>query len=69
MSQEIIARILRERERQFDLPGIEYDVKNTPNDWQSLCAHFLFNDIRRGPLKPTRESYEDSLGDSTGDFL
>ena len=61
MNQEIITRILAERERQFNLPGIEYDIRNTPNDWTSIIAHYLHEEVRRGPLKPTRENYEDSL--------
>ena len=59
--QEIITRIINERERQFNLAGIELDIKNTPNDWTTIAAHYLFEHIRRGPFKPVRENYEDCL--------
>jgi len=61
MREDIINRIKIERERQVNLPGIEHDVRNTPNDWTTMTGHYLFEDIKRGQIKPTRENYEDSL--------
>ena len=57
----IMQRILAERDRQFDLPGREFDVRNTPNDWAAIVGRYLFEEARRGRFKPTRASYEDSL--------
>jgi hypothetical protein len=57
----IMRRILAERDRQFDLPGREFDVRNTPNDWVAIVGRYLFEETRRGAFKPNRASYEDSL--------
>jgi hypothetical protein len=62
MTREVIVqRILAERERQFDLPGREFDVRNTPNDWAAIVGRYLFEETRRGAFKPSRACYEDSL--------
>jgi hypothetical protein len=61
MREEIINKIIAERDRQYNLPNIEFDIRNSPNDWTSIVGHYLLQNIRRGPLKPTREDFEDSL--------
>lgn len=57
----IVQRVLAERERQFNLPGREFDVVNTPNDWVAIVGRYLFEETRRGAVKPLRTNYEDSL--------
>lgn len=59
--QELALRVLAERERQTELPGLEYDVRNGPSDWVSIAAHYLFEEIGRGGGKPSRAAFEDSL--------
>ncbi|RYD63177.1 MAG: hypothetical protein EOP83_12810 [Verrucomicrobiaceae bacterium] len=58
---EFLARIESERQRQFDLPGSEYDVRNTPNDWAAIAMHYLSGEVRRAGSMPSRADYEDSL--------
>ncbi len=58
---DILARIEAERERQFNLPGSENDVRNTPNEWAAIAGHYLFEEIRRGANSPSLSDYEDSL--------
>lgn len=58
---EILERVEAERARQLDVPGSENDVKNTPNEWVALAAHYLTADVRRGGNIPNREMYEESL--------
>jgi hypothetical protein len=58
---EIIQRVLDERARQIDLPGREYDVSNTPNDWAAIISRYVSEEVRRGQTKPSRKNYEDSL--------
>jgi hypothetical protein len=58
---ELIERILSERGRQFNLPGSEWDAKNTPNDWVSIASHYLGEEVRRGRQRPTRDLFEDAL--------
>ena len=59
--EEIIQKIKNERSRQFDLPGREFDVNNTPNDWSSIIGFYIFEEIRRSLHKPLRKDFEDSL--------
>lgn len=59
--QEIIDKILQERERQHDLPGSEFDPRNGPNDWIAIAGHYLFEDARRNGMTPESEEYKDSL--------
>lgn len=59
--KEILDRIEAERARQLDVPGSENDVKNTPNEWVALAAHYLTEDVRRNGNVPNREMFEDSL--------
>lgn len=54
-------RILAERERQFDLPGREFDVRNSINDWAAIVGRYVYEETRRGAVKPTRANYEDSF--------
>jgi hypothetical protein len=58
---DIVQRVLNERVRHFDLPGRELDVGNTPNDWVAIVGRYLFEETRRGAVKPVQEDFEDSL--------
>jgi hypothetical protein len=58
---EIIRLILEERNRQFMLPGSEWDQRNTPNDWVAIATHYLSEEVRRGGSRPFKDDYEASL--------
>ncbi len=58
---EIVLRIANERVRHFDLPGRELDSNNTVNDWIAIIGRYIFEEARRGVLRPSREDFEDSL--------
>jgi hypothetical protein len=58
---DILAQIEAERERQFNLPGSEWDIDNTPNEWVAIAGHYLFEQVRRGSNPPAREEFADSL--------
>ena len=58
---KIIERILSERDRQFNLPGSEWDMRNSPNDWIAIAASYLTAATTRKHTKPTVENYEDDL--------
>ena len=66
---EIVQLILTERARQFNLPGREFDVTNSPNDWSAIAGKYLHEETRRGNVKPSRESFEDSLIKATAVIL
>jgi hypothetical protein len=57
----IMQRILIERQRQLDLPGREFDMRNGVNDWVAIVGRYLFEETRRGVVKPNRTNFEDSL--------
>lgn len=58
---EILNRIEAERARQIDLPGSEMDVRNTPNEWAAIAAHYLTEEVRRGGHTPDRKAFEKSF--------
>jgi len=58
---DLLKKIQVERERQFNLPGSEFDIKNTPNDWISIIGHYTNRDVFRSGRKPLKDEFEDSL--------
>lgn len=51
----------KERERQFDLPGSEWDHKNSPNDWVAKAAKYLVRNVGTGISKPSVEDFAEDL--------
>ena len=47
---EILEDILKERERQVELSGSEYDVNNSPNDWIAIASYYLSQNTRRATM-------------------
>ena len=58
---KIVDLILAERQRQFNLPGSEWDMKNAPNDWIAIAASYLAASTRKKHTKPTADGFEDDL--------
>ena len=58
---EIIRAALTERVRQFDLPGSEWDSKNTPNDWMAIIASYVLRNSARKQNVPDAAEFEDDL--------
>lgn len=59
--EALLERIRAERQRQADLPGSEWDVKNTPGDWVSIVSHYVSAEVRRNGMVPEVEEFEDNL--------
>ena len=59
--EEIISLINAERERQFDLPGSEWDARHGPNDWMAIAAHYLTECVQKGNALPDDASFKDSF--------
>jgi hypothetical protein len=57
----IVQQFLTERERHFELPGREFDINNTPNDWVAIIASYAAESVRRNSVKPDASDFEDSL--------
>lgn len=59
--QRILSRIHVERQRQHELPGSEWDARNTPGDWVALIGHYVNSEVRRNGMAPDASEFEDSL--------
>jgi len=59
--QNILSQIHAERQRQFDLPGSEWDARNTPGDWVALIGHYANGEVRRNGQAPYADDFEESL--------
>lgn len=58
---KFLERIADERARQSDLPGSEWDAKNTPGDWVAIVNHYVSSEVRRNGMVPSVEEFEDNL--------
>jgi len=45
--QQILNEISQERNRQYNLPGSEYDLKHTVNDWVAIATQYLSRNATR----------------------
>ena len=59
--EQFIKLIREERERQFNLPGSEFDMNNGPNDWVAIASRYLSEGARSRGITPTQEEFEDCL--------
>jgi hypothetical protein len=59
--QEVVELILSERERHFNMPGSEWDGRNTPNDWIAIAATYLTSGSSRKHTSPAGEDFESDL--------
>ena len=58
---QFLDRISSERDRQSDLPGSEWDAKNTPGDWVAIVNHYVSSEVRRNGIVPSQAEFEDNL--------
>lgn len=58
---DAVARAIAERTRQYNLPGSELDVRNTPNDWVAIATHYAGENVRRGGNIPNEDDFSDGL--------
>jgi hypothetical protein len=54
----ILDRIKQERERQVEIPGSEFDAKNSPNDWIAIATYYLSQESRRATMLEAPSSIE-----------
>ncbi|NJO62882.1 MAG: hypothetical protein HC836_33075 [Richelia sp. RM2_1_2] len=59
--ETILDKITKERERQYQLPGSEFDMKNGPNDWVAIASKYLSEGSRFGGVTPSKEDFDDAL--------
>lgn len=53
--------VAAERERQFNLPGMETDFHKSPNDWIATICSILGEGTERSGIPPSRHDFERSL--------
>lgn len=58
---EILQKIKNERDRQYRLPGSEWDGKNSPGDWVAMISHYVGEEVRRNGINPNAEDFEAAL--------
>jgi len=59
--QQLLEKITQERLRQFDLPGSEFDISRTPNDWLAIAGRYLFSPASTKNIKSTKQDFENDL--------
>jgi hypothetical protein len=59
--EAIVERILAERVRQFDLPGTEYDVSCSPNDWIATIVRLASEGSNSRGRNSDAVSFEEAL--------
>ena len=59
--EAILERIHAERQRQADLPGSEWDAKNTPGEWVAIVNHYVSAEVRRNGMVPEADEFQDNL--------
>ena len=59
--QIILNEISGERDRQYNLPGSEYDQNHTMNDWIALATAYLSRSVTRKHIKSDYEEQRQSL--------
>lgn len=59
--QQILEKIVQERLRQFNLPGSEFDITRSPNDWLAIVGRYLYNSSSTKNIKSTKQDFEDDL--------
>jgi hypothetical protein len=59
--QKILDDITTERDRQYQLPGSEYDQKHSINDWIAISTQYIGRCAQRKHLPTSIEDQRDSL--------
>jgi hypothetical protein len=54
-------KVRAERQRNADLPGSEWDARNTPGDWVAIAGHYISAEVRRNGVVPETEEFQDKL--------
>lgn len=59
--EQLVSEILAERERQYNLPGSEYDQRHSMNDWIAIASQYLTRNAHRKHTKSDVADQKDSL--------
>lgn len=59
--KRILDQISKERARQDQLPGSEFDQKHSRNDWIAIAAMYLTRAANRKSTPTSQDEFKDSL--------
>lgn len=59
--ERILGDVSAERDRQFNLPGSEFDQQHSMNDWIAIAAQYLTRSADRKHTKSDRDDQRESL--------
>jgi len=59
--ETLLAEISGERDRQYNLPGSEYDQMHSMNDWIAIAAQYLTRSADKKHTKSDPADQRDSL--------
>lgn len=59
--ERILGEVSAERDRQFNLPGSEFDQLHSMNDWIAIAAQYLTRCADRKHTKSDRDEQRESL--------
>lgn len=57
----ILEQIAQERARQESLPGSEFDLKHTQNDWVAITNIYLSRAASRKHIPVSKQEFNDNL--------
>lgn len=60
-TENILASIAKERNRQKDLWGSEYDLKHGPNDWSAIASSYLNAEVSNKGRSPDSAQWRDAM--------
>lgn len=60
-TQESLSLIAKERDRQKDLWGSEYDMRHGPNDWAAIASSYLNAEVSFKGRSPSNVRWRDSM--------
>jgi len=61
ITEKILADIAKERNRQKDIWGSEYDLKHGPNDWAAIASSYLNAEVSNKGRSPDSAQWRDAM--------
>lgn len=60
-TEKILEEISKERSKQKNLWGAEYDLKHGPNDWAAIASSYLNSEVSNKGRSPDSLQWRDNL--------
>jgi hypothetical protein len=59
--KKILEEISEERQRQLTLAGVEFDMRNTPNDWAAIISSYALRNLSKKNIKPDANDFKEDM--------